>query len=228
MRDAVRCAACSALLVMLSTGLPVPPRSAATIPAGINAATSPAAPHPMMLWGDTSRLGRPFSKDPSVIRFRGDTCSTTRCRASGTDARTTDGASASPRAGPLRLDEGRRVPRSRPGRRTGHRGAAGAGGRRPRTPLLPGLRAPAGRRDLPCGVRGRPALRAGRDEPDLPPERDVESDGPLMRKWFGSVAGGSSTQRRGIPDEGPDAGRSRLRRRLRARLPGGCWRTGPS
>ena len=71
MRDAVRCAACSVLLVMLSTGLPVPPLSAATTPVGINAVISPAAAHPMMLWGDTSRLGRPFSKDPSVIRFRG-------------------------------------------------------------------------------------------------------------------------------------------------------------
>ena len=26
---------------------------------------------PRMLWGDTSRLGRPFAKDPSVIRFQG-------------------------------------------------------------------------------------------------------------------------------------------------------------
>jgi beta-1,2-mannobiose phosphorylase / 1,2-beta-oligomannan phosphorylase len=29
------------------------------------------APTPRMIWGDTSRLGRPFSKDPSVIRFGG-------------------------------------------------------------------------------------------------------------------------------------------------------------
>lgn len=28
-------------------------------------------PKPKMLWGDTSRLGRPFAKDPSVIKFRG-------------------------------------------------------------------------------------------------------------------------------------------------------------
>jgi len=31
----------------------------------------PAVLVPGMTWGDTTRLGRPFSKDPSVIRFRG-------------------------------------------------------------------------------------------------------------------------------------------------------------
>jgi hypothetical protein len=40
--------------------------AAATAP-GVQRAAA-ATPEP---WGDTSRLGRPFSKDPSVIRFRG-------------------------------------------------------------------------------------------------------------------------------------------------------------
>ena len=31
----------------------------------------PRSPSPAMKWGDPSRLGRPFSKDPSVIRFSG-------------------------------------------------------------------------------------------------------------------------------------------------------------
>ena len=35
------------------------------------AQTPRVAPSRHVLWGDTSRLGRPFSKDPSVIRFRG-------------------------------------------------------------------------------------------------------------------------------------------------------------
>ena len=41
---------------------------------GMLANCLPAAepPSPAMKWGDPSRLGRPFSKDPSVIRFRGE------------------------------------------------------------------------------------------------------------------------------------------------------------
>lgn len=71
MRNAVGCAACCVLLGMRSAGLPASRPAADTTPAGIQAATSTAAPRSMTPWGDTSRLGRPFSKDPSVIRFQG-------------------------------------------------------------------------------------------------------------------------------------------------------------
>jgi sucrose-6-phosphate hydrolase SacC (GH32 family) len=56
-------------LLAIAAALAVPALLAALAApeSGTHAATGPS-PAP---WGDTSRLGRPFSKDPSVIRFRG-------------------------------------------------------------------------------------------------------------------------------------------------------------
>ena len=48
----------------------VVPALLAAVPAP-NSGTQPARVSSPTPWGDTSRLGRPFSKDPSVIRFRG-------------------------------------------------------------------------------------------------------------------------------------------------------------
>ena len=43
----------------------------ATLLAATAAIAADPATAPRMLWGDTARLGRPFAKDPSVIKFRG-------------------------------------------------------------------------------------------------------------------------------------------------------------
>jgi beta-1,2-mannobiose phosphorylase / 1,2-beta-oligomannan phosphorylase len=47
------------------------PRPAGEIDGGAAASSAASAGAPAMLWGDSSRLGRPFAKDPSVIRFGG-------------------------------------------------------------------------------------------------------------------------------------------------------------
>ena len=53
--------------IAASLGAPAERQPAEATAPGMQRAT-PRTPVP---WGDTSRLGRPFSKDPSVIRFRG-------------------------------------------------------------------------------------------------------------------------------------------------------------
>lgn len=58
-----RAARCWPLLMLPAHALAGPPPPSAT------ALLEPT--HPKMLWGDTSRRGRPFSKDPSVIYFGG-------------------------------------------------------------------------------------------------------------------------------------------------------------
>lgn len=65
-----RCLLWSLSVAVLSAGVWAQSSSEPAAPAAPGAMQSAGA-RPRMLWGDTSRLGRPFAKDPSVIRFQG-------------------------------------------------------------------------------------------------------------------------------------------------------------